>query len=84
LIGRADTQSRAPTVAFAIQGQQPAELGARLGEQGIGVGVGDFYAYRLVQALGIDNATGVVRTSFVHYTSPAEIDRLIQCLDQNL
>ena len=84
LIGRADTQSRAPTVAFAIQGQQPAELGARLGAQGIGVGVGDFYAYRLVQALGIDNATGVVRTSFVHYTSPGEIDRLIQCLDQNL
>ncbi len=84
LIGRADTNNRAPTVAFAIEGQTPAELGSKLGEQGIGVGVGDFYAYRLVEALGIDNATGVVRTSYVHYTSPEEINRLIETLDQLL
>jgi cysteine desulfurase family protein (TIGR01976 family) len=84
LIGRADVADRAPTVAFAVEGQTPAELGSKLGRQGIGVGVGDFYAYRLVEALGIEPKTGVVRTSFVHYTSPEEISRLLGSLDQFL
>jgi len=84
LIGRADTANRAPTVAFGIEGQLPDELGSALGHEGIGVGAGDFYAYRLVQALGYDNATGVVRCSFVHYTSPDEIDRLLTALDELL
>jgi selenocysteine lyase/cysteine desulfurase len=44
--------------------------------------VGDFYAYRLVEALGIDIDDGVVRTSFVHYTSPGEVERLIGALDR--
>jgi len=84
LIGRADAQDRAPTVAFAIEGQLPAELGSKLGREGIGIGVGDFYAYRLVEALGIDGAAGVVRASYVHYTTPAEVDRLLDALDRNL
>jgi selenocysteine lyase/cysteine desulfurase len=43
----------------------------------IGVGHGNFYAYRLLQALGIDPSEGVVRASFVHYTSRDDVDRLI-------
>jgi selenocysteine lyase/cysteine desulfurase len=46
----------------------------------LNIGVGNFYAYRLLQALGIDTTDGVVRTSFVHYTSPAEVGRLIAAL----
>ena len=42
---------------------------------------GNFYAYRLVQALGIDPSDGVVRTSFVHYTTDAEVERLVAALD---
>jgi selenocysteine lyase/cysteine desulfurase len=34
--------------------------------------------------LGIDPAHGVLRFSFLHYTSPAEIDQLIKALDQVL
>ena len=41
----------------------------------LGVGVGNFYAYRLIQALGIDTEDGAVRVSFVHYTSKDEVDR---------
>ena len=84
LIGRADSAERAPTVAFSITGQTPAELGARLGKEGIGVGVGDFYAYRLVKALGLDNEVGGVRASYVHYTAPEEINRLLEALDRHL
>ena len=48
------------------------------------MGSGNFYAYRLLKALGIDTEDGAVRTSFVHYTSPAEVSRLIETLEKLL
>lgn len=50
----------------------------------IGVGVGHFYAYRLIKALGINVDDGVVRLSFLHYTTKAEVQRLMQALDRCL
>ena len=73
---------RAPTVAFSTEKSRSTEIAAKLAEFGLGVGAGDFYAYRLVESLGYDMDDGVVRASFVHYTSPEEIDRLITALDQ--
>ncbi len=84
LIGRKLAAERAPTVSFTARGQRSMDLAGRLAELKLGVGVGNFYAYRLVQALGIDTEDGVVRASFVHYTSRAEIDRLIETLDRLL
>jgi cysteine desulfurase family protein (TIGR01976 family) len=80
VIGPVDARTRAPTVGFTIDGLSSQDVGAALARLGIGVGAGNFYAYRLLQALGIDTADGVVRASFVHYTSPAEIERLIAAL----
>lgn len=80
LIGRASATGRAPTVAFTVQGSSSAKFAERLAEMKLGVGVGDFYAHRLVKALGIDTNDGAVRVSFVHYTSQAEIGRMIQTL----
>ena len=82
LIGKDRTAGRAPTVAFTVAGQSSAELGARLADMKMGVGVGHFYSYRLLEALGIDTDDGVVRTSFVHYTHPDEVARLIEALDR--
>ena len=84
LIGRASATDRAPTVAFTVNGATSAKLAERLSEAKLGVGVGNFYAYRLVKALGIDTDDGAVRVSFVHYTSKAEIDRLMTTLDNLL
>jgi selenocysteine lyase/cysteine desulfurase len=42
--------------------------------------VGHFYAYRLVKALHIDTEDGLLRASFVHYTSVDEINRLVAAL----
>ena len=83
LIGPADPQRRAPTISVALD-QPAAEIATRLSRHGIGVGAGHFYAYRLLQALGIDPAHGVLRMSFLHYTTPAEVDRLIAGLDAEL
>jgi cysteine desulfurase family protein (TIGR01976 family) len=84
LIGKDRAPLRAPTVAFTADGWSSAELASRLAEHKLGIGVGHFYAYRLVEALGVDTDDGVVRTSFVHYTSPDEVSRLIEALDQLL
>ncbi|MBT8047632.1 MAG: aminotransferase class V-fold PLP-dependent enzyme [Xanthomonadales bacterium] len=82
LIGKQRAALRAPTVAFTVEGRNSMELAARLGERGLGVGAGHFYAYRLVEALGYDPDDGVLRASFVHYTTSEEITRLIRTLDE--
>ena len=81
LIGRVRATERAPTVAFTVAGQGSVQLADRLAESRLGVGAGHFYAYRLVKALGVDTDDGVVRASFVHYTSREEVARLISALD---
>ena len=84
LIGKTHSEDRAPTVAFTADGHKSHDIAAQLAKMGLGVGAGDFYAYRLVEALGYDMDDGVVRASFVHYTSSEEINRLIEVLDQLL
>jgi cysteine desulfurase family protein (TIGR01976 family) len=84
MIGKDRAGERAPTVAFTVEKQRSTELASRLSEFDLGLGVGHFYAYRLIKALGIDTKDGVLRASFVHYTSPAEVARLISALDSVL
>jgi len=83
LIGPRQAAGRAPTVAVALD--RPAEpVAAALAGHGIMAGGGDFYAVRPLGALGVDLARGVLRLSFVHYTTEAEIARLIAALDRVL
>jgi cysteine desulfurase family protein (TIGR01976 family) len=84
LIGRTRAAERAPTVAFTVEGRPSTDVAARLADANLGVGVGNFYAYRLLQALGIDTEDGAVRASFVHYTSKDEVERLMYELDRCL
>jgi cysteine desulfurase family protein (TIGR01976 family) len=84
LIGRTRAAERAPTVAFTVEGRPSTDVAARLADANLGVGVGNFYAYRLLQALGIDTEDGAVRASFVHYTSKDEVERLMNELDRCL
>jgi len=72
--------TRLPTVSLALS-EPPAEAAARLARHGILAGSGNFYAPRVLQALGIDPAHGVLRLSLLHYTLPEEVDRLIEALD---
>jgi len=72
---------RCPTVAFLPLSKPPAQLAEELVEHGIMTDAHNFYARRLIEALDIDADAGVVRVSWVHYTSDAEIDQLLQALD---
>ena len=83
LLGPRRAEARAPTLA--LQAQRPGEdLAAALAPHGIMAGGGSFYADRALAAQGVDPATGVLRLSFVHYTTAAEVDRLIRALDHVL
>jgi selenocysteine lyase/cysteine desulfurase len=58
-----------------------AHIAQQLAEHQIGVGAGDFYALRCVEALGMDPEDGVVRVSMVHYNTVEEVQELIGALD---
>ncbi len=83
LLGPSDAAMRAPTVAIDA-GRAAKPLAEALAQHGIMAGGDDFYAVRALQAMGVDPAQGVLRLSFVHYTSKAEIDKLIGALDSVL
>lgn len=80
LLGPAQAEHRAPTVALAVNGYA-ADVAGQLADHGIMAGGGDFYAVRALQAMGVDPDQGVLRLSFVHYTSPEEVSRAIEALD---
>ncbi|GKY89820.1 aminotransferase class V-fold PLP-dependent enzyme [Sinisalibacter aestuarii] len=80
LIGAREAGARAPTVAVDLH-RAPEPVAAALADHGIMAGGGDFYGHRPLTGLGIDPDQGVLRLSFVHYTSEAEVAKLIDALD---
>ncbi|MEM7671020.1 MAG: nitrogen fixation protein NifS, partial [Pseudomonadota bacterium] len=60
------------------------DLAGEMARHGIMCGGWDFYSPRVLKAMGIDPAHGVLRVSMTHYTSPEEVDRLIAALDRVL
>ena len=83
LLGSYDLEDRVPTVAIVTKKSNIA-LAKELNGLNISVGVGDFYAVRLLQALDVDIDEGVIRLSFVHYTSDSDVEKLMSGLDQHL
>ena len=75
---------RAPTIAFKPLKQSSAELAGTLQKAGIGTENGDFYATRLIEALGFDSVDGVVRLSLLHYSPVEDVDKILRALDQAL
>ncbi|MCP9482992.1 aminotransferase class V-fold PLP-dependent enzyme [Shimia sp. CNT1-13L.2] len=80
LLGPDQAEKRAPTVALACE-KSAEDLAAELAGHGIMAGGGDFYAVRALEAQGVDMEKGVLRVSFVHYTSQAEVDQLLNALE---
>ena len=71
---------RVPTVALHTAKPAPA-IAAALAGHGVRAGAGDFYAVRTIGAMGCDAEAGVLRLSFVHYTTDAEVRQLMDGLD---
>jgi cysteine desulfurase family protein (TIGR01976 family) len=75
--GTTDPDRRVPTAAFNIARRGPAEVSAALGEQGIFVWDGNYYALELMQRLGLEGSGGAVRVGAVHYNTADEIDMFL-------
>jgi cysteine desulfurase family protein (TIGR01976 family) len=72
---------RVPTFSLTFDGRRSPDVVERVDRARVAVRHGDFYAPRLVAALGLGPAGGVVRASMVHYNTAAEVDRLLEALD---
>jgi cysteine desulfurase family protein (TIGR01976 family) len=73
---------RCPTVSFRLAGQSPAQTASALGERGVCVSAGDYYAYEYFTAMGLRDSGGAVRASIYHYNTESDIDRLLTELDR--
>ena len=83
LLGPSDASKRAPTVALDLKCNS-FEVAKKLSDLNILAGGDDFYAVRLLEALGVDIKHGALRLSFVHYTKQEEVKAVIQALDEVL
>jgi cysteine desulfurase family protein (TIGR01976 family) len=71
------TTRRAPTVSITIDGLDATEAARRLGEHGVFVWDGHFYAARAVEALGLSGRGGLLRAGMSMYTAREDVDRLL-------
>ena len=75
LYGRQTMDGRVPTFALTLDGLTPTEVAAHLGERGIFVWDGNYYAPEVMKRLGLQD--GAVRIGIVHYNTAEEVDRLL-------
>ena len=75
--GPAAQAARTPTAAFTVRGIDSEQVARTLAERGVFASHGDFYAATIVAKLGLAEA-GLVRAGCAIYTTPDEIDRLLE------
>ncbi len=81
LYGPPPGSPRTPTVAFAVEGLESADVAAALAVRGLFVTHGDFYATTLIARLGRAR-DGLVRAGCACYTTEEEVDRLVAAVRQ--
>jgi selenocysteine lyase/cysteine desulfurase len=68
---------RAPTAAFMLEGYTPRQVAERLGEEGIFVWDGNYYALAVAERTGLEDSGGMVGMGIAHYNTMGEADRLL-------
>ena len=84
LLGPDTSTDRLPIVAILPTNKTVDEVYVSLTQQKLMLGTGDFYAVRPLMDMEIALDPGVLRMSFLHYTSEAEIEQLITGLQRAL
>jgi len=72
---------RVPTVSFTLEGHHPRQIAETLGQRGIYVWDGNYYALAIMERLSLEPNGGMVRVGPVHYNTVQEIDRLLNELE---
>ncbi len=84
IYGISDTSrlnERFPTFSIRHKNIPPVELARQLGQLGIFVWNGNYYALEFSTRMGFE-PEGMVRIGLVHYNTAAEIDRLLAAIEQ--
>jgi cysteine desulfurase family protein (TIGR01976 family) len=71
---------RTPTFALRSGDAPPREVAAALGDQGIFVWDGNYFAQAVMERLGLEETGGAVRAGFCHYHTLEEVDRVAAAL----
>ena len=77
LHGLPTMEGRVPTFALTIDSIAPDEAARRLGERGLAVWHGNYYALEVMKRLGLEDSGGAVRAGIVHYNTAGEVERLL-------
>jgi cysteine desulfurase family protein (TIGR01976 family) len=67
---------RVPTVSIRLRGHEPRRVADVLGQCGVFVWDGNFYALAVTERLGVEQSGGLVRIGLVHYNTLEEIEQL--------
>ena len=83
LIGKNQIKNkdRAPTISFTVKNKSSKKVSKILVRNNIATRNDNFYAWRCLEALGIDTNDGVVRISMTHYNNKKDVDNLINALE---
>jgi cysteine desulfurase family protein (TIGR01976 family) len=76
----AKIHERTSTFAIRIDREAPLASATRLGEEGIFVWDGNYYAVTVMERLGLEDSGGAVRIGFCHYHTADEVDRVLDAL----
>ena len=82
LYGVNDMERRVSTFAFNVDGRSPRAVAEHLGDRGIAVWQGNYYAVEVMKRLGLEDSGGAVRAGIVHYNTAGEVDRLLAELER--
>jgi len=65
---------RTPTACFTLPGFSPAQIAEKLGQAGIQVWDGNYYAWEAMNFLGLEEKGGAVRAGLSLYNTDEEVD----------
>ncbi|RNB84491.1 cysteine desulfurase-like protein [Brevibacillus fluminis] len=71
---------RAPTISFTVAGMNSGDVAAYLGERGLFVWGGHFYAMRIYEVYQLEEQGGLVRVGISLYNTEEEVDRLLEAV----
>lgn len=80
IVGPDDPELRAPTVSILPKRKTVDEVFGKLVEKRLMLGQGHFYGARPLMGMNIPIDPGVLRVSFLHYTTADEVEQLIDGL----
>lgn len=81
LLGKMDMENREANFSLQLLGKKSLDLCEFLGKRDIAISNGHFYAYRLLEKMGIEDLEdGVIRISIAHYNTLDEVKRLVGAL----